>query len=140
MVARLHHDGASPFGLVVSGEAVEYVEVLRHIVGPRWLETYRASSDGEVLHLVREGVGHAVLLDDDAIEVDTLKLLRSIRRLNQALLVVLLTGHTERRYLEEAMRLAAFSVVAKPLRLEELLVQIHRMMVRLEVVIRRPRF
>ncbi len=33
--------------------------------------------------------------------------------------------------MEEALRLAAFSVIIKPLRLEELLVQVHRMMVRM---------
>ncbi len=50
--------------------------------------------------------------------------------------MVLLTGRTDRRWLEEALRLAAFSVVSKPLRLEELLVQIHRMMSRLDAALR----
>jgi len=129
-----------PFGLAVSGEAIDYVDALSQIVGPRWLETYRVQSDGEVLELVREGVPDAIVLDEDAIAVDTLKLLRAIRQLNQALLVVLLTARSDRRWLEEALRLAAFSVVAKPLRLEELLVQIHRMMVRLDAVLRHPGF
>jgi len=129
-----------PFGLVLSGEAGDYVDALRQIVGPRWLETYPVSSGGEVLELVHEGVPDAVVLDDDAIEADTLKLLRMIRQVNEALLVVLLTGRTNRRWLKEALRLAAFSVVTKPLRLEELLLQIHRMMVRLDAVIRQRRF
>jgi len=126
-----------PFGLVVSGEADQYVDAVRTIVGSQWIQTFPARSDGEVLELVREGVPDAVVLDDEAIQVDTLKLLRTIRRLNSGLLVVLVTGRTDRRWLEDALRLAAFSVVAKPLRLEELLWQIHRMMVRLGVIIRR---
>lgn len=129
-----------PFGLVVSGEAGEYVDALRMIVGTRWIETFPARTDGEVIDLVRRGVPDAVFLDDEAVQTDTLKLLRTIRRLNEAMLVVLLTGRTDRRWLEDALRLAAFSVVIKPLRLEELLVQVHRMMVRMDIVIRRERF
>ena len=141
MVARaLQDDHAGPFGLVVSGEAGEFADALSLIVGPRWLETYRVNSDGEVLGLVQAGLADAVVLDEAVAEIDVLALLRMIHSLNEALLVVLLTGVTDRRRLAEALRLAAFSVVTKPLRLEELLVQIHRMMVRLDTTIRRDRF
>ena len=134
--SALKQEGAGPFGLAVSGEAGEYVQALRQIVGPEWLVTYEVDSDRELLHLVRAGAADALLVDEDATQVDALKLLREIRRVDQAVLVVLLTGHAERRWLEEALRLAAFSVVIKPLRLEEMLVQIHRMMVRLDAVMR----
>ena len=129
-----------PFGLVVNGEAGKFVDALRMIVGSRWIRTFPARTDGEVLELVRRGVPDAVVLDDEAVEADTLKLLRTIRRVNQATLVVLLTGRTDRRWLEDALRLAAFSVVIKPLYLEELLVQVYRMMLRMNIVIRRERF
>lgn len=141
MVAQaLQDDRTGPFGLVVSGEAGDYAEAVMQIIGPRWVETYKVSSDGEVLRLVRAGVADAVILDEEVAEIDILALLRMVRFLNQALLVVLLTGPADRRRLEEALRLAAFSVVIKPLRLEELLVQIHRMMVRLDTTIRRDKF
>ena len=45
--------------------------------------------------------------------------------------MVVVTRRRDRRWLEHALRLAAFSVVAKPLELEELLRQIQRMMARL---------
>jgi len=135
--SRMQDGRLVPFGLVVNGEAGRYISALRMIVGPRWLETYPARDDGEVLQLVRQGVPDAVVLDDEATEVDPLKLLRRIRRLNEMTLVVLLTGRTDRLWLEEALRLAAFSVVVKPLRLEELLVQIHRMMIRMDMLLRR---
>ncbi len=141
MVARALQDNhAGPFGLVVSGEAGEYADALSLIVGPQLLMTYKVDSDGEVIHLVQTGLADAVVLDEAVAEIDVLALLRMIRSLNETLLVVLLTGVTDRRRLAEALRLAAFSVVTKPLRLEELLVQIHRMMVRLDATIRRDRF
>ena len=131
-----HAEPTEPFGLAVSGEGEQYVQALRMIVGPTWLKTYPATNDRDVIELVGSGKADALLLDEEAIDVDALKLLRTIRRMNQSVLVVLLTVHTERRWLEEALRLAAFSVVVKPLRLEEMLVQIHRMMVRLDAAIR----
>jgi len=50
--------------------------------------------------------------------------------------VVVLTTRTDRRWLEDALRLTAFSVVIKPLGLEELLRQIQRMMHRLDEMLR----
>ncbi len=138
MVAALtEHGRLNPFSLVVSGEAGEYVEALAKIIGPHWLETHLAGTDEEVLELVQAGWADAVVLDEEASRLELLKLLRMIRRLNQAMLVVLLTARRDRRWLEEALRLAAFSVVIKPLELEELLVQIHRMMSRLDAALRR---
>ena len=77
------------------------------------------------------------MLDDSANwSVDVLQLLRMIRRLDAALPVVVLTTHRDRRWLEHALRLAAFSVVVKPLELEELLRQIRRMMARIDAMLR----
>jgi len=138
MVAQALHPGQGRpqhLRLVLSGEAGNYVEVLNRLVGPTWLEMYQARRANEVLELVRFSAPDAVVLDEQ--EVDALKLLKSIRRVNQGLLVVLLTGRMDRRWLEEALRLAAFSVLAKPLHLEQLLVQIQRMMIRLDVAVRR---
>jgi DNA-binding NtrC family response regulator len=137
VAAAAQHRRRIPFTLAVSGEAGEYADVLAKIIGPSWLRTCRLGSDDEVLQLVQAGQADAVVLDEGATQLEVLQLLRMIRRLNQALLVVLLAGRPNRRWLEEALRLAAFSVVTKPLQLEELLVQIHRMMVRLELVLRR---
>ncbi len=138
MVATALQDNhKGPLGLVVSGEAGEFADALSMIVGPRLLETYRVNSDGEVIHLVQAGLADAVVLDDAVAEIDVLALLRMIRFMNESLLVVLLTTGADRRRLAEALSMAAFSVVTKPLRLEELLAQIYRMMVRLDTTIRR---
>jgi len=141
MVAQALHDNRfARLNLVVSGEAGDYVEALRLIVGPGLLATYRAGSGGEMISLVRQGLADAVVLDEEAAPADALKLLRVIRRMNETLLVVMVTGRSDRRWLEEALRLAAFSVVNKPLGLEQLLFQIHRMMVRMDALMRQTEF
>jgi len=141
VAAATERSAAEPFGLVVNGEAGEWAEALEKIVGRQWVETYRVGKDREVLDLVEAGVADAAVLDEGAIEAEPLHLLRDIRRRNQTLLVVLLTRTTvDRRWLEEALRLTAFSVVIKPLRLEELLVQVHRMMMRFDALMRGEAF
>jgi two-component system, response regulator PdtaR len=127
----------APFGLVVTGEAESWKGVLEDLVGPQWLRTYPVANKGELLEVVQAGLADAAVLDDSAqLGLDALQLLRMIRRLDAMLPVVVVTAHTERRWMEDALRLAAFSVVIRPLELEELLRQIQRMMIRLDQMFR----
>ncbi len=119
--------------MVVTGEAGWWLPALEKIVGPSVLRTYQVHGDQELLDVVQSGQADAAVLDDEAEWcLDVLKLLRMIRRFEEALPVVVVTRRQDRRLLEDALRLAAFSVVVKPLALEELLRQIQRMMMRLD--------
>ena len=136
MVAALNYP-SHPLGLVVTGEAESWLPALETIVGPQVLVTYKVESKDELLDVVQCGLADAAVLDDEPDwTVDVLQLLRMIRRMNAVLPVVVVTRRSDRRLLEDALRLAAFSVVVKPLELEELLRQIHRMMSRLEELMR----
>jgi DNA-binding NtrC family response regulator len=127
----------SPLSLVVTGEAELWTCALEKIVGPRWLRTYAVNSDQELLAVVESGKADAAVLDDSADwAVDVLRLLRMIRTLDAVLPVVVVTARRDRRWLESALRLAAFSVVVRPLQLEELLRQIQRIMFRLDQALR----
>ncbi|MBS3733997.1 MAG: hypothetical protein KGY99_03625 [Phycisphaerae bacterium] len=128
-----------PFALAVSGEAETWLPALERIVGPRWLRAYRVRTDDELFKVIEAGVADAAVLDDQAQwQLDVLQLLRMIRRLDAVLPVVVITGQQDRRWLESALRLAAFSVVRRPLELEQLLRQIQRMMSRLDRALRPP--
>jgi len=132
MVASLNQR-KEPLGLVITGEAGTWQPALERIVGPQWLRTYMVSSQKQLLQVVEAGMVDAAVLDDQAEwELDILQLLRMIRRLDALLPVVIVTGRRDRRWLEDALRLAVFSVVARPLELEELLRQIQRIMTRLD--------
>ena len=127
----------NPVNLVVTGEAEDWLPAIEQIIGPKTLVTYKVSGNRELLDIVRSGLADAAVLDDVVSwELDVLRLLRMIRRISTVLPVVVVTKRKDRRILEDAMRLAAFSVVAKPLELEELLRQIQRMMVRLDRMLR----
>ena len=137
----VENTGIKPLGLVLTGEAEGWMPVLGRIVGPRWLHTRRVRDDRELLEVVRTGEADAAVLDDGSDwDVDILSLLRMIRQMDQQLPVVIVTDHTDRQWLEDALRLAAYSVVVKPLELEELLRQIHGIMLRLSDVLHRKEF
>jgi DNA-binding NtrC family response regulator len=136
MVSQLkQHEG--PFGLVVTGQAEQWRSALEKIVGPQWLQTYPVESDADLLDVIKSGRADAAVLDENADwRVDALQMLRMIRRMDALLPVVVVTERQDRRWLEHALRLAAFSVVVRPLELEELLRQIQRMMVRMNAMLR----
>jgi len=126
-----------PFNLVVTGEAESWVPALEQIVGPEWVLPHRVSDDSQLLNMVESGLADAAVLDDAVgWGIDVLRLLRIIRQLDALLPVVIITEKQDRRWLEDALRLAVFSVVARPLELEELLRQIQRMMFRLDSMLR----
>ena len=136
MVAAVNQH-REPFQLVVTGEAESWLPALELIVGPDVLVPTMVNDDRELLDVVQAGEADAAVLDDGARwAVDVLQLLRMIRRLDAHLPVVVVTARRDRRLLQDALRLAAFSVVVKPLQLEELLRQIQRMMLRLDELLR----
>ena len=136
MVAFMN-ERKTPFGLVVTGEAESWQPALEQIVGRQWLVTYRVRGRDELLQVVQAGVADAAVLDDTAeMGMDVIQMLRLIRRVNAMLPVVIVSGQVDRRFMENALKLAAFSVVQRPLELEELLRQLSRMMQRLDEMLR----
>ena len=130
-------DRDKPISLVITGEAESWLPALDMILGPRLVEPVEVHGHEELLDVVEAGEADAAVLDENADwSVDMLRLLRMIRRVNQVLPVVVISSRNDRRWLEDALRLAVFSVVARPLQLEDLLRQIHRMMVRLDRMLR----
>ncbi|NLW87160.1 MAG: hypothetical protein GXY38_09830 [Planctomycetes bacterium] len=126
-----------PLGLVVTGEANEWTSALERIVGPRLLTTVHVDCDRDLLRVIQRREAHAAVIDDDVDwGLDALGMLRQVRSIDALFPVVVVTRHSDRRWLEAALRLAAFSVVAKPLELEELLRQIRRIMIRLDQFLR----
>jgi len=110
---------------------------LEEIVGPRWLRTRQVDSDTELLETIESGSVDAAVLDEDlSWGPQVLQLLRMIRRLDATVPVVIVSSRTDRTWLEDALSLAAFSVLVKPLQLEQLLRQLQRMMVRLDQSLR----
>jgi len=126
-----------PFRLVVTGEAESWLPALAQLIGPKYVQPHKVSDNNELLSIVRARQTDAAVLDDQVDwGLDVLRVLRRIRRLDAQIPVVVVTGHRDQRYLQSALELRAYSVIARPLALEQLLQQIHGMMVHLERIIR----
>ncbi len=119
-----------PLALVVSGEACRHVVILQKLLGPNLVDMHNAHDTGDLLAIVKRGDADAVVVDTEGGEQELLKTLRLIRRVNSSLPVVLVAKQASRRFMEGALRLAAFSVVHKPLEREELLIQLRRIVER----------
>jgi DNA-binding NtrC family response regulator len=122
-----------PLGLVVSGEARRHADVLRQLLGPDLVEMVIAGDTEQLLLFVQGGRADAVVVDSDRGDQEVLEVLRMIRRVNSGLPVVLVARSATRRFMEVALRLAAFSIVHKPLEREELLIQLRRIVERRQV-------
>lgn len=115
-----------PFRVVVSGEASRHEEALQKLLGPNVVLTVRAGNPGELLAVIERRQADAAVLDTELGQQELLRTLRMIRRINVTLPVVLVTREVSRWFMEDALRLAAFSVAHKPLEREELLIQLRR--------------
>lgn len=136
MVTTMRRD-KTPLQLLLTGEAETWVPALQKIVGARYIQARPVHNDRELMDVVENGRVDAAVLDDSADWVlDALRLLRQIRRLSQTLPVVVVTERRDRHWLETALDVGVFSVVTRPLELEQLLQQIERMMRRLDAMLR----
>jgi DNA-binding NtrC family response regulator len=137
----LHSDLDRPFNLVVAGEAEGWVPTLGRVVGPKWVRMRNVRSDSELLDIVGSGQADAAVIDDQISQqpgwdCDVLNLLRLVRQLDAQLPVVIVTEHQERSWLEQALRLRAYSIVNKPLAFEEFARQVYGIMTRLDRALR----
>ena len=129
-----------PFRLVVTGEAEDWLPALSTLIAPEYVELQRVDDDRELMDVVQSRGADAAVLDDQVKwAIDGLKLLRMIRRFDQSLPVVVVTRHGDSRFLQSALKLRAYSVVRAPLEFEQLVRQIHGMMIRMDRMLRRGR-
>jgi len=128
---------SQPFRLIVTGESRSWLQALDAIVGPRWVAPCQVNSDRELLDVVQGQQADAVVLDD-AVEwaLDVLRILRLIRRADARLPVVVVTRHRDRQHLQAMLDLRAYSVLGRPVELEQLLRQIHGMMLQMNRMLR----
>ncbi len=137
-MADSDNQSSDPFELVVAGEAEDWLPTLGRVVAQRWLHARRVGSGRELLEVVDRGEIDAAVIDDACPwDTDVLDLLRVVRQMNDSLPVVVVTKHTDRRWLEKALGLDVFSVVVKPLEFEPFVRQIYGIMVRLNEELRR---
>src|SRR5499427_2342020 len=109
--------------LVVDDEA-EIRRSVRMILEYEGYDVQEASSGPEALALIEREAPDLVFLDIKMPGVDGLEVLQKIRQLNEALPVVIISGHGTVSTAVEATKLGAFDFIEKPLASERVLVTI----------------
>jgi len=115
--------------LLITDLDVDWCEHVGEVVEPEGFDPVIAPSLDEVIDLVGSGRVSAAILGPVE-EPDPLTVLRMIRTVNSGLPIVLVARHMTRRVLEDALSLAAFSVIQSPVEDELLAEVVHRILTR----------
>jgi CheY-like chemotaxis protein len=111
--------------LVVDDERF-FREAIRDALAPAGLSVELAASGEEALEKLADPSLGVVVLDLQLPDLHGLEVFRRARQARPELRVVILSAHTEQRYVLEALRLGACDYLAKPLHEEELRLAVQR--------------
>jgi len=112
--------------LLITDDDAEFRATLREVFQPRGFHTLLAGDGEEALKIVRSQPVHLLLLDVHMPKLGGLETLRAIRRFRAMLPCILMSARLDQMILEQARRAHAFSVLAKPITLEQLTSTVRR--------------
>jgi len=111
--------------LVVDDEP-NYQIVLAEILRDEGFEVFTAESGLEGLPIVRETDLDLIISDMKMPGMDGIQFLEQIKKINKGLPVILITAYAEVEKAVEAMRLGAYTYLAKPFSNDALLASVHK--------------
>jgi len=101
--------------LLITDDDVEFRETLRGVFEPQGFRTLLAGDGEEALQIVRTQPVHLILLDMHMPKLTGLETIRLLRQFRALLPCILMSAQLDDVLVEQARRLQAFSVLAKPL-------------------------
>jgi len=101
--------------LLITDDDVEFRETLRGVFEPQGFRTLLAGDGEEALQIVRTQPVHLILLDMHMPKLTGLETIRLLRQFRALLPCILMSAQLDDFLVEQARRLQAFSVLAKPL-------------------------
>jgi DNA-binding NtrC family response regulator len=110
--------------LLLEDAEEEYVRILSKRMAKRGIWVTPALSGGEAIQVLRRQDFDAVLLDLKMEDMDSIEVLRILKKMDPGLPVILLAGHGSEKSAREGVAHGAFDYLTKPCELEELLVKI----------------
>jgi CheY-like chemotaxis protein len=106
--------------LLITDDDPAFRETLQGVFEPQGFRTLLAGDGEEALGIVRREKVHLVLLDMHMPKLTGLETLRRVRQLRAILPCILLSADLDELIVEQALRLHAFSVLAKPVTRREI--------------------
>jgi len=112
-------------GILIVEDEEPMLDLLRAVLKSRF--TVDAAKNGnDALQQVRQKKFDAMLLDIKLPDIDGLRVLKKIRKLNENLNVIMVTGVTDTKTVVQAMKLGAYDYITKPFLNDDLIACVKR--------------
>ena len=108
------------FTVLIVDDETDFLETLAKRLEKRNLTVLKAASGPEALETIGRTTVDVVALDVRMQGMDGIETLRAIKAADEAIEVVMLTGHASVEVAVEGMELGAFDYLMKPMNIDEL--------------------
>lgn len=112
--------------LLLVDDEVEFTLALAERLQLRKYEVKTAGSALEALALIKEQLPDVIILDLKIPGMDGIETLKTIKKIDPEIEVIMLTGHGDVKSVEEGIKSGAFEYIMKPVDIEELMVKINK--------------
>jgi CheY-like chemotaxis protein len=116
--------------LLITDDDADFRETVRSVFEPRGFRTFTAGDGEEAIEIVHTQEIHLVLLDVHMPKLTGIEVLRMVKQFRALLPCILLSAQLDDFILEQARRMEAFSVLAKPVTLQQLTGAVHQALLR----------
>ncbi|MDY6825316.1 MAG: response regulator [Thermodesulfobacteriota bacterium] len=107
--------------LLLVDDEVDYVNVLANRLKRRGFEVETATGGAEAIQAVRRRDFDVAVLDLKMEGMDGLEVLKVFQKMDERMVVIMLTGHGSQTAARDGIRFGAFDYLIKPCSLEDLL-------------------
>jgi len=112
--------------LLLVDDEVEFTLALAERLQLRKYDVRTAGSALEALALIEEQLPDVIILDLKIPGMDGIETLKTIKKIDPEIEVIMLTGHGDVKSVEEGIKSGAFEYIMKPVDIEELIVKINK--------------
>jgi len=112
--------------LLITDDDADFRETVRGVFEPRGFRTLTAGDGEEALEIVHTQEVHLVLLDVHMPKLTGIEVLRLLKQFKALLPCILLSARLDEWIIEQARRAHAFSVLSKPVTLQQLTGAVHQ--------------
>ncbi len=114
----------TPIKVLLIDDEVAYVNVLSNRLTKRNFHVGKANSGSEAFQLLRQDDFDVAVLDLKMEDMDGIEILKILKKMVPAMVVIMLTGHGSAEAAHEGIRQGAFDYLTKPCELDELILKI----------------
>jgi len=109
------------FNVLVVDDEEDFLSILVKRLGKRGVTVFEAHNGRDALSMIEREPIDVVVLDVRMPGIDGIETLRSIKRIDPAIEVIMLTGHANIEVAVKGMELGAFDYLMKPMNIDDLL-------------------